>query len=36
MAEPRMALAAGGPAVDPADQEVLVIVEIGWALRPEG
>lgn len=35
MAESRMALAAG-PAVDPADQEVLVVVEIGWALRPDG
>ena len=34
--EARMALSAGGPAVDPADQEVLVVVEVGWALRPEG
>ena len=33
--EARMALAAGGPAVDPADQEILVTVEIGWALRPD-
>lgn len=35
-AEPRMMLAEGGPAVDPADQEVVVVVEVGWALRPEG
>ncbi|QFG67942.1 SIMPL domain-containing protein [Ornithinimicrobium pratense] len=34
-ADARMTLAEGGPAVDPADQEVLVVVEIGWALRPE-
>ncbi|WP_131103900.1 SIMPL domain-containing protein [Ornithinimicrobium sufpigmenti] len=32
----RTALASGGPAVDPADQEVQVVVEISWALRPEG
>ena len=34
-ADARMAMASAGPAVDPADQEVLAVVEIGWALRPD-
>lgn len=33
-ADARMAMASG-PAVDPADQEVVAVVEIGWGLRPE-
>lgn len=29
----RMAMASSGPPVDPADQEVVVVVEVGWALQ---